>query len=78
MQTIAKKYKVTVATSDALEQMIIWGAGASRMSALGLRAEVENMDREKQNTFRESNSESRFFPFKDMEIKVEDERTIRE
>lgn len=69
---IAKKNEVTVATSDALEQMIIWGAGANRMSALGLRAEVENMDREKQNHFQESNLESRFFPFKDIEIQVEE------
>lgn len=37
-----QKYRVTVATSDALEQMIIWGNGASRMSALGLKAAVES------------------------------------
>lgn len=36
-----QKYRVTVATSDALEQMIIWGNGATRMSALGLEAAVE-------------------------------------
>ena len=36
-----RKYRVTVATSDALEQMIIWGNGATRMSALGLKAAVE-------------------------------------
>lgn len=69
---IAKKNEVTVATSDALEQMIIWGAGASRMSALGLRAEVENMDREKQEHFQENNLESRFFPFKDIKVEVEE------
>lgn len=38
---IAGKYQTTVATSDALEQMIIWGQGASRLSAAGLREEVE-------------------------------------
>lgn len=37
-----QKYRVTVATSDALEQMIIWGNGATRMSALGLKAAVES------------------------------------
>lgn len=36
-----RKYRVTVATSDALEQMIIWGNGATRMSALGLKAAGE-------------------------------------
>ena len=69
---IAKKNEVTVATSDALEQMIIWGAGAGRMSAPGLRAEVENMGRDKQDSFRESNTESRFFPFKDLNIRVDE------
>ena len=31
---------------DALEQMIIWGQGASRLSAAGLREEVENARKE--------------------------------
>ena len=39
------QYKVTVATSDALVQMIIWGKGAVRMSAQGLKDEVENLSR---------------------------------
>lgn len=34
------QYQVTVATSDALVQMIIWGKGAKRMSANGLLEEV--------------------------------------
>lgn len=38
---IGRKYHVTVATSDALEQVIILGQGAKRMSAKGLREEVE-------------------------------------
>ncbi len=38
---IGKKYSVTVATSDALEQMIIWGSGATRLSARGLREAME-------------------------------------
>lgn len=38
---IGKKYHVTVATSDALEQVIILGQGGHRISAEGLRQEVE-------------------------------------
>ena len=38
---MASKYRITVATSDGLEQMIIWGDGASRMSAAGLKADLE-------------------------------------
>ena len=41
-----KKYDITVATSDRLEQMIIWGAGAKRMSASGLLEEVEGIKQE--------------------------------
>ena len=37
---LAKKYKVTVATSDAIEQVIIFGAGAYRMSAQMLLEEI--------------------------------------
>ena len=41
VQKIAKNHHVTVATSDALEQVIILGQGARRMSAAGLKEEVE-------------------------------------
>ena len=37
---MAQKYKVTVATSDGMEQKIIMGAGANRLSAKGLQEEV--------------------------------------
>ena len=37
---LSKKYKVTVATSDAVEQVIIYGAGAYRMSAQNLLEEL--------------------------------------
>ncbi|HHV08869.1 MAG TPA: GTP-binding protein [Clostridiales bacterium] len=37
---IAKKHRVTVATSDALEQLIIMGQGAARLSAKDLKEEV--------------------------------------
>ena len=40
------QYKVTVSTSDALVQMIIWGKSAVRLSAQGLREEVEKLGRE--------------------------------
>ena len=41
MRKIARQAQVTVATSDALEQVIILGQGARRMSAPGLKEEVE-------------------------------------
>ncbi len=41
VRRIAKSADVTVATSDGLEQVIILGQGAQRMSAGGLREEIE-------------------------------------
>ena len=41
VRRIGRNHHVTVATSDALEQVIILGHGAARMSALGLKEEVE-------------------------------------
>ena len=41
VRKIAKNHHVTVATSDAMEQVIILGQGAHRMSAAGLKEEVE-------------------------------------
>ena len=41
VHAIGRKYGVTVATSDGLEQVIILGQGARRLSARGLREEIE-------------------------------------
>lgn len=43
---IGKNNNVTVATSDALEQIIIFGAGANRMSASGLKEEILRTEKE--------------------------------
>lgn len=54
---IGKTYQVTVATSDALEQMIIWGSGAIRMSAAGLKEAVEAADRDLREKYDISSAE---------------------
>lgn len=46
VQDISKKYDVRVATSDALEQMIILGQGARRMSAGELLEEIKIVNHE--------------------------------
>ncbi len=45
-RTLGKKHRVKVATSDRLEQLIILGAGAIRISASELLAEVEYTEKE--------------------------------
>ena len=48
---IASHCRVTVATSDGLEQMIIWGEGAVRMSSLGLLEDLRRRSREAKEKF---------------------------
>jgi len=43
--SIDKKYKVRVATSDRLEQIIIMGKGATRISARELKKEVDSVNK---------------------------------
>ena len=46
VRDMSKKYEVKVATSDALEQMIILGQGAYRMSAKELKEEMQIVNME--------------------------------
>ncbi len=57
---IGRKYQVTVATSDALEQMIIWGQGAARLSAAGLKEEIEQTNIQIKNEYQEKKTEKNY------------------
>lgn len=50
-KTLSKKYKIKVATSDALEQIIIMGTGALRVSAKGLYREIQESKKEITKTY---------------------------
>ena len=50
---LGKKYHVQVATSDALEQMIILGSGANRISASTFVKEVEFVEKEIESIIKE-------------------------
>ena len=63
---LQKKGTVTVATSDAIEQVIIFGAGAVRMSAPELREEVERAGTQIAQTLR-TLQKGRNTPFADVE-----------
>lgn len=58
VQKIGKHHSVTVATSDALEQMIILGQGANRISARGLLEEICLANQELRNHFLEQTKKS--------------------
>lgn len=48
---LGRKHQVVVATSDALEQMIVLGNGATRLSATGLLEEIQRMEQEIRDEF---------------------------
>ena len=63
VRRMGRKYSVTVATSDALEQVIILGQGALRVSADGLREEIELMLREIRSEFLQGTQEGKNYLF---------------
>lgn len=73
VQKIGRKYQVTVATSDALEQVIIMGKGAHRMSAIGLKEEVQAMKEEIRKEFLKKTPEDKNYLFDHMDKKMAEE-----
>ena len=61
---IAKKHHVRVATSDNLEQIIILGHGAVRVSARSFLAEVQQVEGQISDIIRENNRKNKIHPTK--------------
>ena len=53
VRKIGQQHRVRVATSDALEQVIILGAGARRVSAREFREEIREAQRELRESYLE-------------------------
>ena len=70
---IGKKYHVTVATSDALEQLIIWGQGANRLSAQGFLEQIEAVNKTMKEQFLERKPGDKNYPFRGLENGVFEE-----
>lgn len=69
---IGQKYDVTVATSDNLEQMIIYGSGARRLSADGLWQEMQMVQAEIREEFLEPvEPGQRHLPFQDIQKQLD-------
>ena len=76
---IGRKHKVTVATSDRLEQLIVWGQGAKRLSALELKEEIDiinkeirtHLDKNQKNYLTDNISKDMAEVFKDIKTKTE-------
>lgn len=63
---IGRKHQVTVATSDRLEQMIIWGEGAVRLSAAGFREAVEAMSLQLREQYLNRPNQQKNRPFEEL------------
>jgi len=63
---IGRKYQVSVATSDRLEQMIIWGSGAVRLSAANFREAVEAASRQFGGQYADQDAKARIRPFEEL------------
>jgi predicted RNA-binding protein with PIN domain len=57
VRKMQRKYDVCVATSDALEQLIIMGQGATRLSAQGLLDEILEMKQEIRREYLDANKQ---------------------
>ena len=68
-----RKYDVTVATSDGLEQVIILGQGAMRMSAPGLLEEVKEMEKEIREEFLKLAPDDKNYLFDHMDAELVEE-----
>lgn len=68
VHSIGTKKDVTVATSDALEQMIIMGKGAKRLSANGLRQELIHSNEEIRSRFIDQEKQNINQPFRKLEL----------
>lgn len=55
------KYRVVVATSDRLEQMIVWGQGAKRLSAQELKEEINCINKEIHSVIGKNTKKRYFF-----------------
>ncbi|MDE6664119.1 MAG: TetM/TetW/TetO/TetS family tetracycline resistance ribosomal protection protein [Lachnospiraceae bacterium] len=64
---IGKKHNVTVATSDGLEQIIIMGQGARRMSARELKEDIMSTNQELRNLFKDKVSDGKQYLFDTVE-----------
>ena len=69
---IARKYRVTVATSDGLEQLIIMGQGAARISARELKEEIMSTNREIREAFLEKPVSGKQYLFDELSEELAD------
>ena len=70
---IGRQNQVTVATSDGLEQIIIMGQGAHRISARGLKKEIEDTEKAARQEWHQRRQSSKNYLFDNMSEELQAE-----
>ena len=70
---IGRQYQVTVATSDGLEQVIIMGQGAHRISARGLKKEIEDTEKTAREEWHQRRQSSKTYLFDHMSEEMQEQ-----
>ena len=70
---IGRQYQVTVATSDGLEQVIIMGQGAHRISAQGLKKEIEDTEKTAREEWYQRRQSSKTYLFDHMSGEMQEQ-----
>ena len=70
---IGRQYQVTVATSDGLEQVIIMGQGAHRISAQGLKKEIEDTEKTAREEWHQRRQSSKTYLFDHMSGEMQEQ-----
>ena len=70
---IGRQNQVTVATSDGLEQIIIMGQGAHRISARGLQKEIEDTEKVARQEWHQRRQSSKNYLFDNMSEELQAE-----
>lgn len=70
---IGRQYQVTVATSDGLEQVIIMGQGAHRISAQGLKKEIEDTEKTAREEWHQCRQSSKTYLFDHMSEEMQEQ-----
>lgn len=70
---IGRQYQITVATSDGLEQVIIMGQGAHRISAQGLKKEIEDTEKTAREEWHQRRQSSKTYLFDHMSEEMQEQ-----
>ena len=70
---IGRQSQVTVATSDGLEQVIIMGQGAHRISAQGLKKEIEDTEKTAREEWHQRRQSSKTYLFDHMSEEMQEQ-----